>query len=346
MLSESAVQSNTDSIRALLKRVLKDDEFEVVNNADWYSQMSVISFLRDVGKYFRVGTMLGKESVRSRSESDTGISFTEFSYQTLQGYDFLHLARAHNVRIQIGGSDQWGNITAGLDLIRKTQQNDEVDLVVLGMTVPLLTTASGAKFGKSEGNAVWLSKEKSSPYSVYQYLLNVEDADVIKLLKMLTFLDLEKIAEIEHAHFQAPENRAAHKVLASELISFIHGKKELQQAVLASQLLFGGNEFDLSQAKAQDVISACQDAGVPLVEVPRDEFVGIKVTQLAVLSKLVKSNSEARRLISSGGLSINGHKVTDSDELLSSEHLSNENQLCFVRSGKRKFTVIRLVTDL
>ena len=235
LLSEDTITHNSIKIKSSLEKCLNKGPITIVNNYDWYKNMNMITYLRDVGKQFRVGTMLTKESVKNRLESKEGISFTEFSYQTLQSYDFYQLNKQYNCNIQLGGSDQWGNITAGCEFIHKS-----INKNVFGVTVPLLTNSSGQKIGKSAGvsGTIWLSDQKTSVYDFYQYFLRTEDVDVIKFLKLFTFLPLNEIEEINKKHNLNPEKRIAQKILADEITTFVHGVESLKYAQGASTVLF------------------------------------------------------------------------------------------------------------
>lgn len=298
----------------------------MVNNYDWFGSISFIDFLRDVGKYFTVNSMMSKESVKKRIE--TGISYTEFAYQVMQGYDFYELNDKHNVTLQIGGSDQWGNMTAGTELIRR--KADKTGHVV---TVPLITDSTGKKFGKSEGNAIWLDADKTSPYEMYQFWLNVDDADAVKMLKIFTFLSLEEIAEIEEQFEAARHERLAQKVLAREVVSLVHGKAAYEQAVKTSEILFGGG--DLRQLDAKSILTGLKAA--PQHQVTDDE--DLTLVELLISAGIAPSKRQAREDITNGAIYINGERVqaldyviTDSDKI--------ENRLTVIRRGKKKNFVL------
>lgn len=270
----------------------------LVNNLDWTEPLSAIDFLREIGKHFRVGKMLSKEAVSARLNSEHGISYTEFSYQILQGYDFLELFRRHNCTLQLGGSDQWGNLTSGSDLIHKVE-GKSVHL----MATPLITNSDGKKFGKSEGNAVWLDAELTSPYAFYQFWLNVEDADVIDRLKVFTFLSKEEIEKLAQQVAEAPHLREAQRALALQVTTLVHSKQAAEGAVQASKALFG--QAELSELSESDLVSA-------LAELPSAKAAkGTLISQLLVDTGLEASVSAARRAIKEGGVYLNNEKVAD-----------------------------------
>ena len=270
----------------------------LVNNLDWTAPLSAIDFLRDVGKYFRVGTMLAKDAVSARLNSEHGISYTEFSYQILQGYDYLELYRRFNCTLQMGGSDQWGNLTSGTDLIRKAEGKS-----VHALSTPLITNSDGKKFGKSEGNAVWLDSELTSPYAFYQFWLNVEDADVIDRLKVFTFLSKGEIEQLAQQTIDAPYLRAAQKRLALEVTTLVHSRAAADAAIAASAALFGQGE--LSELDSHTLRAA-------LIELPNTKaLLGASITQLLVDTGLVDSISAGRRAIKEGGIYLNNIKIDD-----------------------------------
>ncbi|GGF03499.1 tyrosine--tRNA ligase [Mycetocola zhadangensis] len=280
-----------------------DNAARMVNNLDWTAPLSAIDFLRDVGKYFRVGTMLKKDAVSARLNSDAGISYTEFSYQILQGMDFLELYRSYGCVLQTGGSDQWGNLTSGTDLIHKAEGNS-----AHAIGTPLITNSDGTKFGKSEGNAVWLDPEMTSPYAFYQFWVNSDDADVIARLKVFTFLSREEIERLEGVVASEPFRREAQKRLAYEVTSLVHGIEATDAAIAASAALFGQGE--LTGLDAPTLASAISE--LPNVTAP----LGVSLTQLLVDTKLTSSIGEARRAIAQGGVYLNNAKVTDEAAVL------------------------------
>lgn len=309
----------------------------IVNNMDWFGAMSAIDFLRDVGKSFRIGTMLAKDSVRSRMEgSEEGMSYTEFSYQVLQAYDFYRLYKDHRCLVQLGGSDQWGNITAGIDLIRKLEGEGGS---AFGITWPLITDSTGRKFGKSEGNAVWLTADRTSVFDFYQFWMRTEDADVERYLRFFTFLPLEQIAAAAAEHRAAPEKRIAQKLLAREMTTLVHGQQACEQAIAASQAMYGGGVEELTAA----AVEALAAQGVPTTTIPRTTIeTGWPVVDAAVHAGLAKSKGEARRLIQQGGLYVNNQPVSDASAVLRADSLVAAGALV-LRSGKKNYRLVRVV---
>ncbi|CEN29316.1 MAG: tyrosine--tRNA ligase [Lactococcus sp.] len=318
----------SNSIKNQLSRFLSfegDHAAKVVNNYDWFSTMNVLEFLRDIGKHFTINYMMSKESVKSRIE--TGISYTEFAYQILQGYDFYQLNENHGITLQIGGSDQWGNMVAGTDLIRKKSGN-ETHVI----TVPLITDSTGRKFGKSEGNAVWLDADKTSPYEFYQFWLNVADADAVKFLRIFTFLSLDDIDSLAKVFEAAPHERLAQKTLAKEVVSLVHGEAAYEQAVNISEQLFEGHIKALS---VKDIKAGLKD--VPNHTVT-DDFDG-NLVNLLVDAKISPSRRQAREDITNGAIYLNGERQTDLDYVLSDTD-KLENELTVIRRGKKKYTIV------
>lgn len=293
--------------------------FEVVNNYDWTKDINVIDFLRDYGKYFNVNYMLAKDKVKSRMES--GITYAEFSYMILQALDFLWLFENRNCTLQVAGSDQWGNITSGIELIRK-----KLDKTAYGMVMPLVTDSTGKKFGKTEGNALWLDKNKTSSYEMYQYLINLEDSMIIDYLKKLTFLTPEEIMEIERQHNEAPHLRIAHKALAKDIITGLHGEDEYNKAVQISEALFGG---DLKGLSAEDILLAAKQ--VPNIKVEE----GQTLIDLLVNNKICSSRREAREMLAAGAISINNERHSDENETMSRE-AAIDGRVFIIRKGKKK----------
>lgn len=298
---------------------------EMVNNYDWFGSISFIDFLRDVGKYFTVNYMMSKDSVKSRIE--TGISYTEFAYQIMQGYDFYTLNQEHKVSLQIGGSDQWGNMTAGTELLRrKANQTGHV------LTVPLITDATGKKFGKSEGNAVWLDARKTSPYEMYQFWLNVLDDDAVRFLKIFTFLSLEEIAEIEKEFLAAPHKRLAQKVLAKEVVSLVHGPEAYQQALKITESLFSGNIQELSVSELMQGLG-----DVPNYQVSSED--SLNLVDILVTAGVSPSKRQAREDVTNGAIYINGERIQDLDYQLDQKDRL-EGQLTVIRRGKKKYSIL------
>ena len=333
-LTAEEVQYNLEGIKENLSRFLdfnpnSANPATLVNNYDWFKDFTFITLLRDVGRYFRVNAMLAKDSVKKRLESQDGMSFTEFCYQILQGYDFYHLYKTRGCRLQIGGSDQWGNITAGTDYIRRMGITDEC----FGMTIPLVTDSQGRKFGKSEGNAVYLDHTKTSYYDFYQFFLRSTDVDVIRYLKIFTFLPMERIAELETLVATAPEKREAQKVLAEEMTRSVHGAHGLEVAQRASNAFFGGSLDGLTAAELESVF-----ASVPSKEIPN--VIGQPLLDIAAASGLCASKSEARRLLQQGGLSINQTRVTDPAAVVTPDMLI-EGRIMVLRSGKKSYCLVK-----
>ncbi|MBU1244283.1 tyrosine--tRNA ligase [Myxococcota bacterium] len=337
LLDEGVLGRNVSGIRDQLRAMLDLEDPRVGalvrNNADWLSGLSLVSFLRDVGKHFSVNAMIARESVKMRLENrEQGISYTEFSYQLLQAYDFLHLFQNDGCTLQLGGSDQWGNITAGADLIRRLTGS-----TVHGLTVPLLTTSAGTKFGKTEAGTVWLDPSRTSPYHFYQFWLRTADDDVIKLLNYFTFVPLEEIAELAATHGEKPELRAAHTRLAEEMTRLVHGQEGLESALRGTRVFFGG---DLREVRAEELAGIFADVPAFTLE---SSVLGsaLPLVDLCALSGFVKSKGEARRLLESGGVSLNQEKVTDKDRTVSEGDFLFEKFLV-LRSGKRNYHLIVL----
>ncbi|MEW6129777.1 MAG: tyrosine--tRNA ligase [Acidobacteriota bacterium] len=338
LLTKELVEENLQGIKKQLELFLDFESAtnpaQIINNADWLASISMIDFMRDVGKHFTVNSMLDKESVKRRLEKEEGISFTEFSYSLLQAYDFLVLNEKSNCTLQMGGSDQWGNIIAGIDLIRRVKQTK-----AYGIVFPLVTTSTGVKFGKTEAGAVWLDGKLTSPYRFYQFWLNTTDADTITYLKYFTWLSIEEINELAAAMQAAPEKREAQKRLASELTRTLHGEAELANAIKASEALFGG---DISDLRAEAVLDIFND--VPSSEIQRNDFAGegIGIVDLFAQSKLVPSKGEARRLVESGGAYLNNHRLTDVKKRVSSSDFI-DNQFLVLRKGQKQYHLIKVI---
>jgi tyrosyl-tRNA synthetase len=325
------VQHNVDSIQNQLKRIFDFDSENgaiMVNNYDWAGSMDIVTFLRDYGKHVGVNYMLAKDTISSRLE--TGISFTEFTYTILQAMDFLHLYENHNCKMQIGGSDQWGNITTGLELIRKMAPEGSK---AYGLTIPLVTKADGTKFGKTESGAIWLDPEKTSPYEFYQFWFNTADADVIKYLKFFTFLSREEIEELEKAVQEEPHLRKAQKALAEEMTRLIHGDEALEQAIKITAALFSG---DIKNLSASEIKQGFKD--VPSYE--HSEGGEVSIVDILVAAKISPSKRQAREDVTNGAVSVNGERVTELDYVLS-EKDRIEGQFTVIRRGKKKYFLIK-----
>ncbi len=340
LLDEETLRHNQEALKQQVAKFLdfesdKENKAILVNNYDWTKDYSFLGFLRDIGKHITVNYMLAKESVKKRMEK--GISFTEFSYQLLQGYDFLYLYEHYNCKMQLGGSDQWGNITTGIELIRRKLGKDDAYALV----IPLITRADGKKFGKSEkGMNVWLDPKRTSPYQFYQFWINTADVDAEKYIKVFTFLPKEEIEKLIEAHKQAPHLRKLQKVLAEEMTRMVHGEEELQKAIEASQILFGkGTKETLQKLDEQTFLDIFN--GVPTFNIEKSKLDnGINIIELvAGETKIFNSKGEARRLIKEGGLYINQQKVANLDEVITKNDLLNEKYI-LVRKGKKKYFII------
>lgn len=334
LLDEQTLENNLNGIRKNLQQILVNNQPEplFVNNYDWFKNFSFLTFLRDVGKYFRMGPMLTKDSVKTRLNSDEGLSFTEFSYQTLQAYDFLHLFESHGVNVQMGGSDQWGNMTAGVELIRKVTGKES-----FAVTFPLLMRADGQKFGKSEKGAIWLSKELLSPYEFYQHLVRTDDRDVIVLLKRLTFVELEEIERLEKSMTEPGYvPNTVQKRLAEEITRLVHGQEGLEAAQRATLAAKPGQNAELTVESIEAMRSE-----LPNKEVGLEVVMGSKIVDLVALLEILPSKSEVRRLIKNGGLFINNEKMTDEGKILIESDLIGGFFL-LISTGKKNKTLVRV----
>ena len=316
------VERNFEALKAQLATIFP---YEVVNNYDWVKDINVVEFFRDYGKYINVGYMLSKDLIRRQMES--GISYAEFSYMLIQGLDFKYLHENRGVDLQVAGSDQWGNITTGIELIRKTTGDE-----VFAFTMPLVTDSHGNKFGKSEGNAVWLDKNKTSSYELYQFLLNSEDSMVIEYLKRLTFLSKEEIEAIEAEHTAAPEKRLAQKKLAEEILNDLHGEDAYESAVKISEQLFAGN---IKEIPVHDLLAGLKD-------VPHFETNGGPIMDVLVNAKICSSKREAREFLSNGSLSLNGEQIKATD-LVIDANTTIGGKYIVIRRGKKKYYLGELV---
>jgi tyrosyl-tRNA synthetase len=337
LLSPEQVEANVAGIRVQLSRFLdfdtRSNPARLVNNAEWLTTMSAMELLRDVGKYFTVNYMLAKESVKRRIESEDGISYTEFSYLLLQAYDFLVLHDRYGCTLQAGGSDQWGNITAGVDLVRRLR-----GAKAHGLVLPLVTTASGTKFGKTEAGTVWLAPERTSPFRFYQFWLNTDDTEVVKYLKFFTFLDAPAIDELARVVATAPETREAQRALAREVTALVHGAEQVSRAERASAVLFGE---DIATLPADDVLNVFDDVPSSSVAPEKLEGEGVPVVELLAGSGLVASKGEATRLIRSGGVYVNNRRITDERARLRADD-AIEGRLFVLRKGQKQNHVVRV----
>ena len=318
IISKETLNKNLEGISKQVNEIF-NGKAQIVNNYDWFKGYEFLDFLRDVGKYINVNYMLNKDIIRRRLE--TGITYAEFSYTLFQGYDFFRLFQDKNCVLQAEGSDQWGNITTGIDLIRKLTGKE-----AYGFTMPLVLDKFGKKFGKSEGNALWLNKDKTSSYELYQYLVNVDDSMVISYLKIFTFLSKEEIDELEIKNNEHPELREAHKALAREIITDLHGKEEYEKALKISECLFKGN---IKELDTKDILVGFKD--VPHFEVEEN----IKIIDLIVNGKVASSKREAREFINSGAIYINGDKVEDENMIITKD-IALDNKILVIKRGKKK----------
>ncbi len=335
LLTHEMLAANIASVKKQLKKLLdfetKSNPACLLDNAEWTNDVTLLDFLRDIGKHFTVNNMVAKESIRARMEDrDAGISYTEFSYMLLQAFDFCHLKAAHECELQIGGSDQWGNITAGIELSRR-----KLSATVFGLTLPLITNADGSKFGKTEAGAVWLNVARTSVYKFYQFWIRTDDRDVIRYLKYFTFLTQEEISELEKQHEANPAAREAHNALAVAMTNLIHGETATTEAQQASKILFGGDLLGINKTTFDEIVGE-----VPTIEIERAklEGEGMPILELFV-PHLCQSNGQARKDLQGGGLNLNNERQSDpqakitSDSLLFGKHL-------LLRKGKRNYVVL------
>jgi tyrosyl-tRNA synthetase len=340
LLSEDVLQKNIAGVKAQLERFLVFDDSEtsaeIVNNYDWFKNMTFLDFIRDAGKHITVNYMMAKDSVKKRLE--TGISFTEFSYQLVQGYDFYWLNKNKNCKIQMGGSDQWGNITTGTELIRRMGGGE-----AFAMTCPLVTKADGGKFGKTESGNVWLDPERTSPYQFYQFWMNTSDEDAKNFIRIFTLIDRNTIEKLEAEHAEAPHVRILQRAIAEEITIRVHGVEELSAAIAASQILFGKSTTEtLKKLSEKDLLNVFE--GVPQMEISKNElskgFSAIEL--LAVKTEIFASNGEARRMIKSGAVSVNKEKISDENFTFDISHLLNDKYI-LAQKGKKNYFLIKAV---
>ena len=318
LLSYAEIEHNKRALKAQVSQIFAGRDFTLVDNADWLGNLELLPFLRDIGKNFNMADLIGREFFKARIDNGKGLSFAEFTYTLLQGYDFWHLFKHHSVNLQIGGSDQWGNLVSGVELIRK-KENAEV----YAMTAPLLINKStGRKFGKSEGGAVWLDENKTSVYKFYQFWLNVDDESAIEYMKIFTMLDRDTIEAIAENHAVNPGARSAQKVLAREVTDIVHGVNRRESVERVTEVLFGGGDF--RQLSDDDLDALAK-------EIPRVD-VGVGVIEALVISGAVSSNGEAKRLLKSGAISLNGEKITEDQAV---------NTTSLLKKGKNTFVLIR-----
>jgi tyrosyl-tRNA synthetase len=333
LLTAEDAARNVAGIRAQLERLLNFDgssAARLVDNAEWLTKLSAIEFMRDVGKHFSVNAMLAKDSVKKRIEGTDGISYTEFSYSLLQAYDFLELYRRYGCTLQMGGSDQWGNITAGMDLIRRVDSGK-----AHGLVLPLITTSSGAKFGKTETGTIWLDPELTKPYEFYQFWLNVDDRDAVKYLKFFTFLDQARIKELEVTSAQEPDQRHAQRELAREVTRLVHGDAAVRDAESSAEKLFKGDLLGMSEAELLEVFGSVPSSQTAYLAD------GWPITEFLAAHAVVGSKSEAARLIRGGGLSVNGRRISDEKARLRPEDAIHGHYFV-VRKGKKDNFLVRV----
>ncbi len=337
LLTREQLEHNVNSIKTQLSKLLEFDRkgnpARLVDNADWTASLSYLDFLRDIGKHFSINMMVAKESVRARMESEHGISYTEFSYMLLQAHDFYHLRKTYNCELQIGGSDQWGNITAGTDLIRK-----KLGVPAWGMTFPLITRSDGKKFGKTESGAVWLDPEKTSPYRFYQFFVNTEDSMISQYLRKFTLLSHEAIIDLETRHAANPGAREAHKALAKEVTTLVHGTSACADALKASEIMFGGGLEGISEKIFADVVGE-----IPTQDIAKSllEGAGTALVELLIQGKLCPSKGQARKDIEGGGISMNNQRITEPGKTATLEDLLFGKYI-LLRKGKKTYAVLRI----
>ncbi|XP_076237707.1 tyrosine--tRNA ligase, mitochondrial [Calliopsis andreniformis] len=343
-IEQIVVKENLRCIENDIKNILANHEsyfckninrmipIKILNNLEWYNNMNILSFIKEIGKYFRMGAMLGRASVQSRLHSETGMSFTEFSYPVFQGYDWLHLQRNYNCKFQVGGQDQMGNIVAGYDLVTRYIKKQ-----VYGLTLPLITAEGGKKFGKSTGNAVWLSPLKSSSFQLYQYFIRTYDSDIEKFLHLFTFLPTEQIKIIIENHFKNPELRRAQKILAEKVTLLVHGEEGLVAAKRASAILYDKSIESLARVSADELVHVLE--GATIVDVLAQP--GVSVYELAMKAKCFKTESDARRIISAGGFYINYQQTTNTEEVIVPGIHILSNNVTLLRVGKKTYYIVR-----
>ncbi|MEO0201804.1 MAG: tyrosine--tRNA ligase [candidate division WOR-3 bacterium] len=338
LLSKEEIERNIEGIRKQIEKFLdfesKTNPAKLVNNYEWLGELKLIDFLRDIGKHFTVNYMLQKESVKTRLERDEGLSFTEFSYMLLQAYDFYVLYERENCLLQMGGSDQWGNITAGIEMIRKLKGKK-----AYGLVFPLITTSSGVKFGKTEEGTVWLDPNLTSPFKFYQFWINTDDRDVIRYLKYFTFLGMDDIKALEESLKESPEKREPHRVLAREMTRLVHGEDGLLRAERATMVLFGEEIRDITASELLDIFS-----DVPSKEIPKERFEGdgYSFVELLVDTGVANSKGEARKLVSGGGAYINNRRISDISYKVGLRD-AVEGKVIVLRKGKKNYFLVKIV---
>ena len=336
LLTKDQIKANVEAVRPQLAKLLdfdvKTNPARLVDNADWFAPLSYLDFLRDVGKHFTVNQMVAKESVRARMEDrDICISYTEFSYMLLQAYDFYHLAETFNCELQIGGSDQWGNITAGIDLVRK-----KLGRHAYGLTLPLITKADGTKFGKTEGGAVWLDPKRTSVYKFYQFWINADDRDVVRYLKFFTFLPHEEITALEQAHTENPGARKAHHALALAITTLIHGEAAARDAIRASEILFGGSLDGIAESTLDTLREEVPNVAITPAQLDGE---GLPLVEALVLAGLSQSKGQARKDMEGGGVYLNGERVSSASEKLAKDRMLF-GRYAMLRKGKKNYAML------
>ncbi len=337
LLTQDHLTANLEAIKPQLARLLDfesaDNPARLVDNAEWTKHVTLLDFLRNIGKHFTVNQMVAKESIRARMEDrEVGISYTEFSYMLLQAFDFYELARQHHCDLQIGGSDQWGNITAGIDLIRK-----KLSRPAFGLTLPLITKADGTKFGKTESGTVWLSPRRTSVYRFYQFWINTDDRDVIRYLKYFTFFTPQEIAELEIEHAANPGGRAAHRALAAAVTELLHGLPATQEAIRASEILFGGDLSGVTESTFHEIVGEVPTRDLETIRLAAP---GIPITELLVLAGLCASKGQARKDVEGGGIYLNNVRVEEVSRAITLSDLLFARHL-LLRKGKRNYVVVK-----
>jgi tyrosyl-tRNA synthetase len=338
LLSADVIEANVDSIKNQLAHFLdfevKGNPARLLNNANWLMSLPLIDFLRDTGKHFTVNYMIAKDSVRNRIEREEGLSFTEFSYMLLQSYDFLHLHDTQGCKLQTGGSDQWGNITAGVELVRRVRASQ-----VFGMVYPLITKADGTKFGKTESGSVWLKPERTSPYRFFQFWLNTDDRDVVNYLKFFTFLTQDAVEGLAATVADRPEQREAQRVLAREVTGLVHGPTALARAEQATQALFGGEISGLTGEDIQDIF-----AEVPSSELPKSQLegAGANIVDLLTQTGFLKSKGEARRAIAEGGIYLNNQRIGEPAQAVTTTDLL-DGRFLVLRRGRKNYHLVKVL---
>ena len=341
LLSTEVLNHNVDALKKQLSKFIdfnsgKSNAAEMVNNFDWFKNISFLDFIRDTGKHITINYMLAKDSVKKRVEGETGMSFTEFTYQLVQGYDFYWLHKNKNCKLQFGGSDQWGNIVTGTELIRRKSGSE-----AFAFTCPLLTKADGSKFGKSEKGNVWLSAEKTSPYSFYQFWLNTSDADAERFLKIFTFLTEDEIKDLVSQHAGNEHQRILQKKLAEELTVFVHSRKDYEFALKASSILFSNDTAEILRELDEEQLLQVME-GVPTLEIEKEKLSGLDIVSLLADSKIFASKGDAKKMLAQGGVFINKEKISGSEETINTNQLLH-NKYLLIQKGKKNYYLLKAI---